>query len=190
MEVSLRKADQLANAVKELLTDNSVTQSMSVNAFDSNWKVKVTAARDSVADKVVRLTKLYRALAEIRKAVGKANAECGINDLLATDNCHKQVFNLLHTVAQAEPASDDDVIASNLAARQTKGEHDRFGYGKSFDMDINVLDAAYLERVKKDMFEIKKQRREIADELIAKNVTVKVKLPEFVIDTLRAENLI
>ena len=57
-------------------------------------------------------------------------------------------------------------------------------------MQVNLLDAAYLEKVKQDLFEIKKQRRDIADELIAKNVTVKVKLSEFVVETLRAENLI
>ena len=82
------------------------------------------------------------------------------------------------------------MIGSNLAARQTKGEHDRFGYGSNYDMPVNLLDAAYLEKVKQDLFEIKKQRREIADELIAKNVTVKVNLSEFVVETLRAENLI
>jgi len=148
MEVSLRKADQLANAIKELLQDNSVVQTISLNAFDDNWKTKIEAQRAAVADKVLRLTKLYRALAEVRKAVGRANAECGINDLLATDNFHKQIFSMLHAISVAEPASDDAVIGSNLAARQTKGEHDRFGYGNNYDMQVNLLDSAYLEKVK------------------------------------------
>jgi len=190
MEVSLRKADQLANAIKELLQNNTINTTIALNAFDANWQAKMAAQRIDAADKVTRLTKLYQALAGVRTAVGKANAECGINDLLTADNCHKQVLALLSTVAQAEPAGDDSVIQCNLTARQTKGETSRFSYDNNYDMAVNLLDSAYLETIRKNMFEIKKQRREISDELIAKNVTVKVKLPEFVVEILRAENLI
>lgn len=190
MEVSLRKADQLANAIKELLQNNTINTTIALNAFDANWQAKMAAQRIDAADKVTRLTKLYQALAGVRTAVGKANAECGINDLLTADNCHKQVLALFSTVAQAEPAGDDSVIQCNLTARQTKGETSRFSYDNNYDMAVNLLDSAYLETIRKNMFEIKKQRREISDELIAKNVTVKVKLPEFVVEILRAENLI
>lgn len=190
MEVSLRKADQLANAIKELLQNNTINTTVNLNAFDANWQAKMAAQRIDAADKVARLTKLYQALAGVRKAVGKANAECGINDLLTADNCHKQILALLGTVAQAEPAGDDSVIQSNLVARQTKSEASRFSYNNDYDMAVNLLDAAYLEKVRQNMFEIKKQRREISDELIAKNVTVKVKLTTEVVETLRAENLI
>jgi hypothetical protein len=190
MEVSLRKADQLANAVKELLTDNSMSTAITLNAFDVNWKVKMTAAREEVEKKVERLDRLYTTLCEIRKVVGRANAESGINDLLANDNLCKQKIAIRGSIMDAEAAGDDETIGSNLEARKTPGEQGRFGWDRTFDMAVNLLDKRYLGYAKAEVAALKRTRRNISDELISKNVTVKVKLSEYVVENLKAENLI
>lgn len=190
MEVSLRKADQLANAVKELLADNSMETAITLNAFDANWKTKMTVARDEVAKKIARLDDLYTALFEIRKAVGRANAESGINDLLASDNLCKQKIALRSMLTVAEAAADDATIAGNLEARKTPGDQGRYGWERNHDMAVNLLEKKFVDVVKSECATLKRLRRDISDELIAKNVTVKVRLPEHAVNVLKVENLI
>lgn len=192
MEVSLRKADQLANAVKELLqTNNEISYAVTVSAFDKDWRDKINKERSETEKKITRLTMLHRCLAGIRSAVGRANAECGINDILAMDNLHKNMINMLTPVTQVVAMESESVIERTLEAQKTPKEGGRYGWDQpNYNLNVNIIDAAYIEKIKNDISNLKKQRREISDELIAKNVTVKVKLTTEVVDTLRAENLI
>jgi hypothetical protein len=192
MEVSLRKADQLANAVKELLqTNNEISYGITVSAFDKDWRDKIHKERSETEKKVTRLTMLHRCLAGIRSAVGRANAECGINDILAMDNLYKNMINMLTPITQVVAMESESVIERTLEAAKTPKDGGRYGWDQpNYNLTVNIIDAAYIEKVKTDISNLKKQRREISDELIAKNVTVKVKLPAEVVDTLKAENLI
>lgn len=192
MEVSLRKADQLANAVKELLqTNNEISYAVTVSAFDKDWRDKIQKERSETETKITRLTMLHRCLAGIRSAVGRANAECGINDLLAMDNLYKNMINMLTPISGVVAMESDTVIERTLEAQKTPKEGGRYGWDQpNYNLTVNIIEAAYIEKIKNDISNLKKQRRELSDELIAKNVTVKVKLTEEVTSTLRSENLI
>lgn len=192
MEVSLRKADQLANAIKELLqTNNEIAYGVNLNIWDNAWRDKVKAQRAETETRITRLTKLHLCLSSIRTQIGRANAESGINDLLAKDNLYKNLIAMLTPISQAPVAESDDVVDRTLRSQQQTPRESRYGWDSSNHLvSTNVFDAAYLDKVKAEISDFKKLRREISDELIAKNVTVKVKLPAEVVETLQAENLI
>ena len=82
MNITLRKASALQNAINETLKGLEVTTTVTVDEFQDAGAV-IAAKRNEVSQTVVRKAVLLDVLYAVRKGVAAANATAGITDLLA-----------------------------------------------------------------------------------------------------------
>ena len=82
MNITLRKAAALQNAINETLKGLEVTVTATVDEFQNPAAV-IAAKRDEVTKTVVRKIALLDVLYAVRKGVATANATAGITELLA-----------------------------------------------------------------------------------------------------------
>jgi len=190
MQVTLRKADQLAKALKELGETITVERSYQVNIHDLNWKTSLATATQEASSKLDRLMDIQVALAGIRAAVGRANNEAGINDLLAEDNMLKARIGVMQQIAESPVRESEDTIAGMIAHQQKPTETSRYGYGNDNVIVINGFAQETLKNAQDVVLASKKRRRAISDDLISKNVSTKVTLTAEIVKILTTENLI
>ena len=189
MQVTLRKADQLAKVLKELMSELVVDNHYNINVHDSAWKTSLDMKVNEVKDMVRTMVEAQQALASIRRAIGQANFQSGINDLLTEDNMLKAKIAFLTQISTSLPRDSDATIQGMITQKQQPSDP-RFSYGDVHSLDVHMFNTEMIEQAKNMVLEAKKRRRAISDELITKNVTAKVTLDSDVVDVLTKANLV
>lgn len=102
MEITLRRAAAIQDLIRETRASISPSAVMSLSVY-GDVEQKVDEGRAVMFKRIERLNALDRALLEIRKAVGKANAAAGVSDLLADQAQLGRLIEDLTPLADAAP---------------------------------------------------------------------------------------
>ena len=191
MNISLRKASALQNAINDAIKGIKFNLSVELNEFQDVAE-ELKKANDELMTNDTRRQKLLLALYNIRGLVGAANASAGIDLKLATAAFVDKRIAQLETISQAEPHTDLKVIAGKLdKIRNDKSDTARSRiYGYSDTVSTTVVSKEQIGEAKAEIQNLKKQKQKLNDEVLELNIKTEVPLTDDVVATLQAEGLL
>ena len=188
MNITLRKASALQNAINDTLKGLEVTTTATVDEFQDAVAV-IAAKRDEVTKTVVRKTALLDVLYAVRKSVATANAGAGITELLAdVAQLEKRMqlqIHLASATVQLEPA----VLNGRLARLREQTGEARI-YRHTSGVETGVFSEAEVSSALAELADLKKRKQALQDRLLELNVSTTVALSEKSVIVLQQEGLL
>ena len=174
MNITLRKANAVQISINEMIKGLAFDTSVRINEFEDHNE-QINAVRDVFDTHLATRTKLVGALYEIRKAVAVANADNGINNMLAEVAMLEKEIQFNNTFATQQPRLSDAVITGKIAKIKDAKE-DRY-YGRD-DVTTTVFTKAEVEEYKRTVADLKRQKQKLQDTLLELNVQTEIQLDE------------
>lgn len=188
MNVTLRKASALQNAINETLKGLEVTTTATVDEFQDAGAV-IAAKRDEVTKTVVRKSALLDVLYAVRKSVAAANATAGITDLLAEVAQLEKRIQLQNALASASVQLEAAVLDGRLNRLREQAGEARL-YRHTSGVETGVFTQAEVTDAKSELAELKKRKQALQDRLLELNVSTTVALSDKSVVVLQQEGLI
>jgi len=188
MNITLRKASALQNAINETLKGLEVTTTATVDEFQDAGAV-IAAKRNEVSQTVVRKAGLLDVLYAVRKGVAAANATAGITDLLAEVAQLDKRIQLQNALASASVQLEAAVLDGRLTRlREQTGEARLYRHTSGVETGVFTQDE--IAAAKAELADLKKRKQALQDRLLELNVGTTVALSEKSIIVLQQEGLL
>jgi hypothetical protein len=188
MNITLRKASALQNAINDTLKGLEVTTAATVDEFQDAVAV-IAAKRDEVTKTVVRKTALLDVLYAVRKSVATANAGAGITELLADVAQLEKRMQLQIPLASATVQLEPAVLDGRLARLREQTGEARI-YRHTSGVETGVFSEAEVSSAKAELADLKKRKQALQDRLLELNVSTTVSLSEKSVIVLQQEGLL
>lgn len=190
MKLTLRKANAIQTAINDALKGIETVTTIRVNEFQDAER-EIRHASEKLMANFARKEKLNSALYEIRKSVGRANAQAGVDDKLA-DIAHLeksiQLYSGFVTQQVREPVA---VLAGKLDKIRNRKEDSRVSlYGREDDVQTSVMTEEDIQSFKVLVAKAKKSKQKLQDEVLELNVRTEIEVSAEAEKTLQAEGLI
>ena len=176
MNITLRKANAVQLSINEMVKGLSFDTSVSLNEFE-DATAQIDAVRDTFDTHRATRTKLVSALYEIRKAVAGANADAGINDMLAEVAQLEKEIQFYNIFATKTPRLSDAVIAGKMEKIKNSSEDSRI-YGRGDTVDTSIFTKEEVEEFKRTVADLKRKKQKLQDILLELNVQTEIQLDE------------
>ena len=190
MNITLRKANAVQNAINDAVKSIRMETSIELNEF-KNVEAERKAHNDKLFANDARRQKLTLALYNIRGLVGAANNNSGVDLKLATAAFLDKRIGQLEEIAGLTKMVEIDVIKGKLEKiKNDKGETRSRLYGYSDTVNTSVVTQEQIDQAKAEILNLKKQKQKINDEILELNIKTEIPLSDEVVATLQAEGLI
>ena len=191
MNITLRKASALQNAIQEAIRNIEVKVNVSLNEFQDP-QAMLDAANAKLIESDQRRNSLLKALYDIRAKVGQANATAGINDRLATAAYIDKRIGQIAAFFAADAVQDAmEVIVGKVdKLKNDKGESRRSLYGYGDSVTTGVLAPEQVAKFQTEQRELKKQKQKLNDEILELNVRTEISIADTVAELLAKEGLL
>ena len=191
MNISLRKASALQNAINDAIKGIKMDFNVELNEFQ-DVKVELEKANNKLLANDARRQKLLLALYNIRGLVGAANASAGVDLKLATAAFVDKRIAQLDEIVRLSPVTDLVVITGKLEKiRNDKSENARrsiYGYGDT--VSTSVVSQDQIDQAKTEIQTLRKQKQKLNNEVLELNIKTEIPLTDDVVATLQAEGLL
>lgn len=175
MKVNLRKAHAIQNQIRAEMDHLEIIVDVVLNEFQD-----VTTQMDDAhgRSKVNRdnWDKLCEVMHKIRRSVGLANVSSGLSDLLTDAAMLDRKIKLYSRLVSAPKKEDEEVLQGRL--RKLK-DSEKSTFSR-FSMDDRVVSGIFtddeVEDFRKQLAAYKRSKRDIQDQILAKNVEVTITL--------------
>ena len=174
MNITLRKANAVQLSINEMIKGLSFDSSVQLNEFEPAT-TQIDAVRNTFETHRATRAKLVGALYEIRKAVARANADAGINDMLAEVAMLEKEIQFNNIYATKSPRLSDAVIEGKLS-KLKEAKEDRF-YGRD-SIETGIFTKEEVEEFKRTVADLKRQKQKLQDTLLELNVQTEIELDE------------
>lgn len=189
MNITLRKANALQNAIQDHIKTIEVKTSVSINEFQAPGG-EMSRALDTVVSNDRRRADLTEALYKIRALVGKQNVYVGVSDHLARAAYVDKRIAQLKTLAESSVAENLDVINGKLdKIRNDKSDRGGF-YGRQDSVETGVFTTAQIDGFKAEMQALKKEKQTINDKILELNIRTELNVDGDTAALLQREGLI
>lgn len=189
MNITLRKANALQNAINDALKHVDVKVKVSLNEFQDAEGVLAVSQADAKQN-IQRRVALTNALYDIRKAVGEVNHTAGVDAKLTELARIEKQIQLYGAYVGSEVREAAVVIAGKLEKLRNDKSERRSIYGYGDTVDTGVFSADDVAGFKAVVANLKKQKQTLQDAVLEANVRNEVVLGEAVVKTLQAEGLV
>ena len=176
MNITLRKANAVQLSINEMVKGLTFDTSVSLNEFE-DATAQIAAVRTTFDTHRATRARLVGALYEIRKAVAGANADAGINDMLAEVAQLEKEIQFYNTFATKAPRLSDAVIAGKMDKIKNTSEESRM-YGRGDTIDTGIFTKQEVEEIKRTVADLKRQKQKLQDTLLELNVQTEIQLDE------------
>ena len=173
MNITLRKANAVQVSINDMIKGLSFDTSVRINEFEDHNE-QINAVRTVFDTHCATRAKLAGALFEIRKAVSVANAEAGINDMLADVAMLEKEIQFNNTFATQNARLSDAVIEGKIAKIKA-ADSDRYAYGNN-DVTTTVFTKEEVDGFKRTVADLKRQKQKLQDTLLELNVQTEIEL--------------
>lgn len=188
MNLSLRKASVLQNAINETIRGIDIKSEIALTEFHDP-EVELARAVELARTNIARRNALTAALYEIRNAVTKANHTSGVNEkLTAAAEVEKQI-QFYTGLAGKEIRESTNVLAGKLKKMSETEVKSRI-YGYNDTVTTSVFAAEDIAGFKRTISELKKSKQKIQDQVLECNVRNEITISDGTVATLQAEGLI
>ena len=176
MNITLRKANAVQLAINEMVKGLTFETSVSLNEFE-DATAQIDAVRNTFETHRATRAKLVGALYEIRKAVAVANADAGINDMLAEVAMLEKEIQFNNIYATKSPRLSDAVIVGKMEKIKNTSEESRL-YGRYDTIDTGIFTKEEIAEFKSTVADLKRQKQKLQDTLLELNVQTEIELDE------------
>jgi len=176
MKITLRKANAAQLSINEMIKGLSFDTSVRINEFEY-YKDQIKTVRDTFETHRMTRAKLVAALYAIRKAVATANAENGVNDMLADVAMLEKELQFYNAFATLQSRLSDAVIEGKVTKIKNTAEESRL-YARGDTVDTGIFDKDEIEEFKRIVADLKRQKQKLQDTLLELNVRTEIELDE------------
>ena len=176
MKITLRKANAVQLSINEMVKGLTFETSVQLNEFE-DASAQIDAVRSTFDTHFATRNKLVAALYEIRKAVARANADAGINDMLAEVAMLEKEIQFTNVFATKTARLSDAVIEGKMEKIKGMKEESRL-YGRYDTVDTGIFLKEELEVFKRTVADLKRQKQKLQDTLLELNVQTEIELDE------------
>lgn len=188
MNITLRKASALQNAINETLKGLEVTVTVTVDEFQDADSV-IAAKWGEVNETVVRKIALLDVLYAVRKGVAAANAAAGVTELLADAAQLDKRIQLQSQLAGATVVLEPAVLNGRLERLREQTGETRL-YRSASGVETGVFTEAEVAAAKVELADLKKLKQALQDQLLEANVHSVIALSEKSVIVLQQEGLL
>ena len=190
MNISLRKASAIQNAINDTVKGIQFNVQVKLNEFQ-DAEAEIARAAADVKSNLMRRESLTTALYEIRKSVSAAITQAGIDNRLADVAHLEKQIQFYNGLAGNTVRESDKVIAGRLdKIRNDKSETRRSIYGYHDTVDTTVFTQEDLNGFRREVVKAKKAKQSLQDQILELNVQTQITLSDSTVKTLQAEGLI
>lgn len=188
MNISLRKASAIQNAIQETIRSIEINPLIQVSEFVDHPEQTINAAKHQLVENDGRRVDLAVAYYNIRSLVGAANVSCGINMKLATAAfVDKRIAQLGEMIAVGE--RDIGLVERRIEKIRATDNNSRL-YGREDSVTTSVLTSEQVTAFKSELQALKKEKQRLNDEILELNIKTEVPLGDNIVTTLTREGLI
>ena len=188
MNISLRRASAIQNAIQETIRTIEINPLIQVNEF-VNSEHTIIAANNQLIENDGRRVALAVAYYNIRSLVGAANVSCGINMKLATAAfVDRRIAQLGEMIAVGE--RDIGLVERRIEKIRSADTTQSRLYGREDTVTTSVLTSEQITAFKSELQALKKQKQSLNDEILELNIKTEVPLGDNTVATLTREGLI
>lgn len=191
MEVSLRKAKALQTLIQEQLNEEVPTE-FPITKFD-NGKERIAEETSKLNLAITKRFELTELLFSLRKKVSKKNSESGINDLLtdlAFNEARSNVAKSMSVIKAFRPKDETLDKALEVLYETKETPKDSYGRLQKEVLVVSLLSEDTVNIYKTIVQNLRKEKIDINDKLLNKNVSSTIELDKFDVDILKKYNII
>jgi hypothetical protein len=187
MKLTLRKANALQSSINEAIKALDFNVTVVLNEFEG-VEEQINRVREKFFSNKFMRAELYASLYEIRTKVSNANAESGINNLLAAlANSEKQI-NFYSVLASKGPQTELKVLQGQIT-KNAEMKDDQYGYNRR-DVVTQVLSKDEVDTFLKNVSEFKRQKQRLQDTLLELNIKTEIVLSDETVRILEKADII
>ena len=191
MQINLRKANAIQAEIRKAISSVNAANTVTVTEFTQNVEAVLGKAEKEYNEAVFKKVSLNSALFKIRAAVGKANAESGINEFLAQVQELEALIAIKNGVASAQVRKDSAEISARIEKLKTSTSDRSVLYGDRYNnVETSVVSQLEIDKAKNDVKALKRLRQDLNDKLLQLNVNTLITLSEDTVATLKEEGLV
>jgi hypothetical protein len=194
MQVNLRKANAIQSEIRKAITGVKTDVNVSVTEYTVSIVDALQKAENDFLAAVKRKDELNTALFDIRAAVGRANAQAGIGDLLAEVERIDGKLSTVGVVANAQVAKSFDEILARVEKFKTAnaGDNSRLAlYGDRYNtVETSVVTQAVIDTFKAEVKTLKRAKQDLQDKLLNLNVGTTITLSADTVRVLKEEGIL
>ena len=194
MQVNLRKANAIQAEVRKAISGVKTEVNVSVSEFTADIPTAVAQAQLDFLNAIKRKEQLNTALFEIRAAVGRANSQAGVGDLLAEVERIDGKLNIIAAVANAAVAKSTDELKARVekAKAATADQSARMAiYGDRYNnVETSVVTQAVIDDYKAEVKSLKRAKQDLQDKLLNVNVGTSITLSADTVTVLKEEGIL
>lgn len=194
MEINLRKANAIQAEIRRAINASDAKDTISVTEFTQNVSDEFNRAVNDFRMEITRKVALTTALFNIRKSVGEANATAGINSILAEVQGIDAEMAIYSGVATKQTAKTLDEINARIekiknAPADTSARASIYG-DRYNNVETSVVVAEQIADAKAKVKDLKRQRQNLQDKLLALNVNTLITVTEVDANVLKLEGIL
>jgi NTP pyrophosphatase (non-canonical NTP hydrolase) len=175
MKLTLRKANAVQAAINEMIKTLDLNTQVTLNEFE-DVQEQIDAVRNRFFTHDATRSKLAEALYEIRRKVATANADAGINDLLADVAALEKQVGYKNQLA-AKGAQTALRVLNGQVKKNAEVKEDGFGYSRR-DVVTSIFTAEEVEDFRRTAANAKREKQSLQDTLLELNVQTAIELDE------------
>ncbi len=196
MEVTLRKAAALENALRSAATALPLTKQVKISIFaDATVADSAKEVQAKLVQNAAEGVALIRAAFTIRQSIAETNAQSGISALLtekaALDATEKLITSALGgKVNEYDEAVDLSIAQAQLDAARERAKAVVDRYSREDSITVNILTEEVTDGLRKQLTALKRRKTALADELLALNMGKKVTISAEIEALLKKHDLV
>lgn len=190
MNISLRKANAIQNAISDLLKNVTVVDTVNLNEFEDAEVLIASKAQESV-NAFQRQVNLIEALYDIRSNVASANNATGITEMLTKIARLDKLIAVNQKMSERTVRTSAEVINGKLnKLRNSKDEGRSMLYDRFSEVSTGVASEANNQSYKEAAAAHKRDKQRLQDMVLEANVRHEINIDAMTENTLRTEGLI
>lgn len=194
MQINLRKANAIQSEIRKAITAVKAESNVSVSEFTTDIPKVVADSAAEFLNAIRRKEQLNTALFEIRAAVGRANAQAGVGDLLAEVERIDGKLSIISTVASAQVAKSIDELKARVekVKAATADQNARMSlYGDRYNtVETSVVVQSVIDDFKAEVKNLKRAKQDLQDKLLNVNVSTNITLSADTVSVLKEEGIL
>jgi hypothetical protein len=193
MQINLRKANAIQAEIKKAISAVKLETTVSVSEFTADVEAVLSKGELDFIQGINKKEALTKALFQIRAAVGRANVEAGISDVLAQAQQLDDIIGIKSAVTGLQERKEVSEINARIVKIKNSTGTDRASvlYGDRYNVvETGVLKNDRIDQTKAEVKMLKRDRQELNDKLLSLNVNTTIQLADPTIITLQAEGII
>lgn len=190
MQINLRKASAIQNEIRKAISAINTRTELSISEFTKDIAEEVNTANAKFMAEVGRKMELTNALFHVRSLVSQANANAGVNNLLAEIERVDSLLKIQTEVASQRVGKSVEELQARIEKIKNTPSEKSLVYDRYNNVETTVVMQKDIDNAKLMVKELKRMKQGMQDSLLSVNVTTTVEVDENYVAILKEEGIL